>query len=247
MNKLTMFALLIALMFTLTACGSSSGTPEANVVLPSEVVSQPTSVNLPAPGTMEAPAGAAISDEIRLIIGTFKLEGTDQAITAEQAAKLLPLWQAIKDSQGNAMPPQGQPQTNATPQDHTALQQGIDSRIKQIEEVMTPAQLEAIQKIEINQQDVLTLLQEQGITLQGPQAGNGNGQGNGTFMPPPGTPPAGGMPGGNGTNGGQGQAPQDGQMGTPRAGMAPGNGPAGFVPNELIDALIQILQKKAAS
>lgn len=247
MNKLTMFALLIALMFTLTACGSSSGTPEANVVSPSEVVSQPTSANLPAPSTMEAPAGAAISDEIRLIIGTFKLEGTDLAITAEQAAKLLPLWQAIKDSQGDAMPPQGQPQTNATPQDRKALQQGIDSQFKQIEDVMTPTQLEAIQKMEITQQDVMALLQEQGITLQGPQAGNGNGQGNGTFIPPQGTPPAGGMPGGNGTNGGPGQAPQDGQMGTPRAGMARGNGPVGFIPSELMDAIIQFLQKKAGS
>ena len=34
---------------------------------------------------------------MEMVVGTFKLEGTDNAVTADQAAKLLPLWQVYKD------------------------------------------------------------------------------------------------------------------------------------------------------
>ncbi len=247
MKKTTIFTLLTIFVLTLTACNGASSAPPTDSGSPVGVSSAASSADIATPVTIAATAQPpSMLDETQLIIGTFKLEGTDQAITAQQAAALLPLWQALKDAQSSAMQA-GKPQAGATPQDNTALQQQIDSQVKQIEAGMTAAQLEAIQNTNLTEQDMLSTLQELGITMDASRPGNGSDQSNGTFTPPQGTPPAGNMPGDNGAGGGAGQAPQPDEMGTPRAGMAPGNGLVGFVPTELIDAFIQFLQKKAAS
>ena len=219
MNKITI-SVLIIFMLTLTACGAASnGTQQAT------------------PG--QADGSLPIQEQV--LIGTFKLEGTLQAITAEQAAQLIPLWQVYKDLSTS----------------DTAAQEEIDGLIQQIQDTMTPEQMQAIKDMNITRQDLFTVMQDQGIT-QGRGQGNGNsssgqnGNGGGfAFGPPDGGPPggfAGGEPGrfqGGGQGGGS-FTPE--QIATVQAAREQGGG-SGFnrIPSGLIDGLVQFLQKKADS
>ena len=220
MKKITI-SVLIILMLTLTACGAASnGTQQA------------------APGQ----ADGSLPIQEQDLIGTFKLEGTPQAITAEQAAQLIPLWQVYKDLSTS----------------DTAAQEEIDGLIQQIQDTMTPEQMQAIKDMNISRQDLFTVMQDQGITQGGGQ-GNGNrsnGQngndGNFRFTLPEGGPPPGGFGGGEGGFGG-GNGPGGGsftpeQIATAQAARAQGGG-FGFnrVPSGLIDALVQFLQEKSDS
>ncbi len=192
----------------------------------------------------------AVSIELQLLLGTPKLQGTDLAVTAEQASTLLPLWNNFKTISQSMAPAQGQ--ADATPQPpsgNSETQAQLTALLKQIQAVMTAEQIKAIAAMKITRETAMTIMQEQGITLGGPQAGNGNDTGNGN-PPPQGTPPAGG-PGNMGGSSGAG-APPNGQP--PADGQQPGNGqmPAtlaggGMVPPELINVLIQSLEKTSGS
>lgn len=165
----------------------------------------------------------AVSVEMQLLVGTFQLEGTDLAVTKEQAATLLPLWKQVQALAASAMP-SGQPADNATPQapaDNSATQQQVDALMAQIQAAMTPAQLQIIGTMQITQETAMAVMQAQGFSMGGPQQGGGNG-GPGDGQPPQGTPPA------------------DGQL--PGGGQAPRGG--GRVPSPLVDALVTLLESK---
>jgi hypothetical protein len=93
----------------------------------------------------------------QLALGIFRLEGTGNAVTAEQARTLLPLWQAI---QSGSL--QNDAETNAV--------------LKQIEGAMAAEQLAAIAAMQLTFQDMGTWMQEQGVEF-GPPPGAGQGQG----------------------------------------------------------------------
>ena len=216
--KKTTLTILIILMLTLAACGASDETGSGAV-----------SSNGPLPV------------QTQLLIGTFELEGSDQAVTAEQAAKLLPLWQVLQDLSAN----------------DAAAQEEIDALVEQIQETMTPEQMQAIAAMQLTQEDIFAVMQEQGITMgRGQGAAGGNSSG---FTPPDGfTPPEGGMPpGGMPSEGFSGGAPGEGQasggqaanpeqIATAQAARAQGGG-FDRVPSGLMAALIQFLEEKAAS
>jgi hypothetical protein len=82
----------------------------------------------------------------QLAVGTFKLEGTENAVTTEQAQALLPLWQIIES--GTL---QGETETDAI--------------LKQIEGAMTPEQLVAIAAMQLTLGDMGAWAQEQGLSL----------------------------------------------------------------------------------
>ena len=104
-----------------------------------------------------------------------------------------------------------------------------------IQNAMTPAQIQAIMAMNLNRQDIFTTFQQAGITIGGSgQGGGGFGANGGTFTPPQGTPPAAGTPGAFRGNGGFGQ-------GSGRQGF--GN----FLPQSVVNGIIQFLQKKAGS
>ena len=218
MKKIT---ILIILMLTLTACGTASN------------------------GTQQAASGQpdrSLPIQEQILIGTFKLEGTPQTVTAQQAAQLIPLWQVYEDLSSS----------------DTAAQEEIDGLVQQIQDTMTPEQMQAIADMSLTRQDIFTVMQDQGIT-QGRNQGNGsrqngqNGNGGGfAFGPPDGGGPTvvfgGGEPGrfpGGGQGGGS-FTPE--QIATAQAARAQGGG-FGFngIPSGLIDALVQFLQKKADS
>src|SRR5512135_2140633 len=47
-------------------------------------------------GSSSSQGNTSLSQVNMLLVGTLKLEGTDQAVTADEAGKLLPLWQAYR-------------------------------------------------------------------------------------------------------------------------------------------------------
>ncbi len=226
--KKIVFSVFVILMLTLTACGSASnGTQQA--------------------ASTQQDGSLPIQEQV--LIGTFKLEGTPQAVTAQQAAQLLPLWQVYKDLSGS----------------DTAAQEEIDGLIQQIQDTMTPEQMQAIAAMNITRQDMFTVMQDQGIAQAGGQSqrngsrSNGQSGNGGGFVPPEGGPPGGfaggfggGGGGGGGFNGGGGQGGRSftpEQIATAQAARGGGGGSFGFnrIPSGLIDALIQLLQTKAGS
>jgi len=199
---------------------------------------------------MTAQSGAAnqgqnqgvLSPIMQVVLGTFKLEGTSQAVTAKQAADLVPLWEVY----------------SSLTQSDTAAQAEIDSLIQQIQDTMTRDQMQTIQKMNLTRQDMFTLLQEKGISFGGPRASgtqtaNGSsgfvpgGPGGPRDVPPGGFQGGGGFPGGGGFNDGgaggrnsSGSGPQ--ASGTPQARFR-----IDRVPTALLDVLINLLKQRAAS
>ena len=204
--KKTTLTILTILILTLTACGGASNNPQAG------------------------PADPASSSEntlplsTQLLIGSFKLEDTDLAVTAEQANELIPLWQVLQSISSS----------------DTAAQEEMDALVEQIQETMTAEQVQAIEAMNLTSQDMFTIMQEQGLGGGGPQAGS-----NGDL---PAAPAGGGDFGGGGPGGGGGQGLSPDQIATAQARReANGNG-GGFNNNRLltplIGAVIKLLESK---
>jgi hypothetical protein len=208
--------------------------------------------NSSASGSTNAEQGA-MSRQEQLLIGTLKLEESDLAIDQTQAAALLILWQAYKELMSN----------NATAPEE------LDAVVSQIESSMSSDQLKAITDMKLTFQDVRTTMTDLGITFTLP-AGNGTqmapGQGFGgdfggapvgggggpmIINDDPGGPPSEGgrfSSGGGFQGGGQGMitsgniSPE--QMATLQAGGGKPSQGSGRIPTLLIDALINVLQKR---
>jgi len=217
--KKTTIILLIILILTLTACAASAGTDPASA--PENGIST-----------------GALPATTRLILGTLKLEGTDQEVTAEQANELLPLWQTqqvLSDSD-------------------TAADEEKEALITQIRETMTAEQMQAITEMNLTREDMFAVMQEQGMAMGGQdsnsQSGNSSNSGGAGFAPggglPGGPPDERGFPGGGpGFGGGQGQNLRPDQIATAQAARQAGSGD--FIPPMLINALIEYLQEKAGN
>ncbi len=219
MKKFTLTILTI-LILTLTACGSKAS-DSAN----------------PASVTESGASTGALPATTQLIIGTLRLEDTAQAVTAEQAAELLPLWQTLQVLSGS----------------DAAANQEIEALLTQIQETMTAEQMQAITDMNLTREDMFTIMQEQGIVIGGnsqnsdSQSGNSSNNSGGGFVPGGGAPPDGGIPGGGPGFGqsGQGQGLSQDQIATAQASRQERSG--NFIPPMLINALIEFLQEKTAS
>ena len=208
-----------AAQVTAVTIDSATSQPAAATAEPSQTASGSTS--------LDTSYANAVSVEMQLLLGTIKLGDTDQALSQEQAASLLPLWDSLRAASPSARPGQpGQGQNNQ--QLDSATQAKIDDLVKQIQAVMTPAQIKTIAAMHITQESVFNLMKTEGINMGGPQNGGG-------AQPGQGTPPA----GGNGGNGGQ--PPAGGNGGQPSRGQRPSGG--GMVPPQLFTALIKNLEK----
>ena len=186
-------------------------------------------------GTSETQAtGAALPASMLLMVGTFRLEGTDQAVTADQAGELLPLWKAYRSLSGS---------------DSVSTAE-IEALEKQIRETMADDQVASIEAMRLDGEDLRDVMQEQGIetamgrgasnlseeaiaTMQARRASGGGGMGG--FGGGPGGGPGGGRPG-------VGQAPDPEQIATLRAEHGSGGGLG--LQSPLYDALIDLLQSK---
>jgi hypothetical protein len=191
----------------------------------------------------------ALPAEAQLAIGTLKLDGTQNAIDSQAAGQLLILWQAVR---------------SLSAKNDTATQE-IDALYQQIEETMTPAQIQAIAAMQLTQDDMLQEAQALGLnfaagggfnqgsqpstqaTPPGSQSARSQSAGNG-FPPDGGLPPDGGIPGDGGFPGGGFAQPQQTPNATTRAtaqARLAGNGGLNRVPTAWLEALINYLQGKS--
>jgi hypothetical protein len=243
MKRLTPIRILLLslAMLTLAACSS----------LPGAVSSNPDAEA--GGGQVSPPDFSDQPIEMKLAIGTLKLEGTGQAVTPEQAKTLLTLWKAVKTMSSD---------TNTSTEE-------MDALYAQIQESMTAEQVQAIQDLSMTMEDTQALMKQFGIEMRGPggandplanlseddratriaefraQGGGQGDQGGGMEFRVEGGPPgdfAGRAP--------DGAAPQDGQMmqieGTPQPGMVFRRGPGGGMNILFVEPLIKLLEERAA-
>jgi len=196
----------------------------------------------------------AIPVNLQLILGTLQLEGTDLAVTTEQASSLAPLWKAVRSLSAS----------------DTAAEAEIEAVHDQIQTSMTTDQLEAIAAMELIQEDLSTAIQEMGIQPFAPgAAGRFSGSGTEDFIAggseggPPGggaagggaifIGPGGGLPGGGGPGGFTGGQLTEGftsnldpdQLATLEAQRESGRGPGARIAPFLLDPLIDLLEARA--
>ncbi|MFL7867418.1 MAG: hypothetical protein AB8I58_01255, partial [Anaerolineales bacterium] len=190
------------------------------------------------PQLASASSNDALPIETELVVGTLQLEGTEQAVTSEQAQELLPMWQVYQDISNSS----------------TAAQAEVDGLIEQIQETMGTGQMKAITAMNLTQQDVFAAIQAQNITASSGGGGQSSNSGGVISGPPGGGPPDAGMGGGALPDGGMGDVAGMGgaDPGTSTGenqdtAASPGLGISAGVPTVLIDALIQYLEQITSS
>jgi hypothetical protein len=208
--KKILFAILTVLTVALTACSTSLTSTSMGA----------TSSDLPV--------------ATQLAVGTLKLTGTSQTVTAEQARDLLVYWETYK-------------QLN---QSDTAAQAEFDGLTAQIEETLTTDQMQAITDMNITQKDVFTAMQGVTTTVSGSAssstasvpAGSSAGAGMPAGGPPAdgGTPPEGDMGGDLGGAASGASQTQGTQSGTSLAASTQ-------VPTTLVEAVIESLRQIIAA
>jgi hypothetical protein len=194
-------------------------------------------------------ANQPLSQPLLLAIGTLKLEDTAYAVQVNQAAALLPLWQAY----------------NALSSSSTTAQVEVDAVLDQIEESLTADQLKAINEMKLTSTSMGEVFQSLGIesnfgrqdgfsgtpdperraTQQASGSGFQGGRG-GEFAQ--GTGPEGGVGPGGGFGGGGFalSGTPDPELLATRQAMAGGFAGSGQVNPALFQALIDLLESKNA-
>lgn len=197
----------------------------------------------------------ALSIPMQLAVGTFKLDGTDNQVDADTASALLPLWKAVRSLSSS----------------DSAAAEEIQAVYNQIQETMTPEQIQTISEMQLTFGDMGAVAQEMDLNFgaggrfgdftpeqqETAQAARESGQipeggfgGDGNFPIPEGGFPGGGPGGRNFPGGGfQGGQPGPELQATVEARRASGAGGTGAnfgLPTALLDALIQYLEGVAS-
>jgi hypothetical protein len=163
-------------------------------------------------GRLSADYESALPVENQLILGTLLLEGTENAVTAEQSAALLPMWMMMKELTAS----------------DTAATQEKGGLIVQIQETMTAEQIQAIADMKLTQEDLFAYMQKAGMAQMPRMSGTPDASGTQVFPGGmDGGPPAGFEGGGPSFSfeGGGGQMPPGG-----------GGGGSGFNPDQDLSA-----------
>jgi hypothetical protein len=200
MNKKIFWTILLTL--TLAACSFNFGTVG--------------SVSSGAPS-----AASELPAQTELILGTINLEETENAVTAEQAKELLPMFYVLQDLN----------------ESDTAAQEEIDGLTNQIQQTLTDEQVQAIDAMSLSRQDMFAIVQgnsggsntsaaasTSGGDMGGPPEVGGGG---------PGGMPSGGMPS-TGTT-----SASDDTSARPTMDTS--------TPTALFEAVIKLLEKKLQS
>jgi hypothetical protein len=202
MNKKIFWTTLLLISLTLTACASIAG----------------TTGTAPSGG----PSAVELPTQTKLILGTIKLEATENAVGAEQAAELLPMFYVLQDLN----------------ESDTAAQEEIIGLVNQIQETLTVDQIQAIDDMSLSMQDMFAITQGGSGRSSTTDTTSTSGAGEGGMGGPP---EMGGMPGG-----GQGGMPGGISTGSTTASDSEGTRPAmdTSTPSALFDAVITLLEKK---
>ncbi|MCG2784483.1 MAG: hypothetical protein L6461_05210 [Anaerolineae bacterium] len=168
-RKLILIPILI-LALALSACGTNAPAPvspsngaDTTSEQAAPVVVIPSNEQYASP-SLDTTYQEALPVRLQLTLGTLMLEGTSEAISPEQAAQLLPLYQALQ-----AVTASG---TSATAETNAVL--------AQIESSLTAGQLNAIRAMQLTSPKMQEWASQNGISLgSGGGAGTGAGQGSG--------------------------------------------------------------------
>ena len=147
---------LLATAVALAACGGEPTPPGAETAETMAAATGPAPV---ATAVLALDYDNAISVRNQLLIGTFRLEETPLAVTPQQAAELLPLWQMLR----------------AVAASGGASQSETDAVVSQIQHAMSAEQLQAIRDMRLTYEDMQALMKSQGMTApqgMGGQAAN---------------------------------------------------------------------------
>ena len=146
---------LIALVFAVLLSACSSATTPAPAAAPSTGSDVYVSKNL------DTSYEGALSVRNQLALGTLQLDGTANAIKADQAKTLLTLWQALR----------------GTTQSGASAQAEVNALLAQIEGALTADQLAAIKDLKLTQTAFQQWATANGITMGagGGQPGSGAG------------------------------------------------------------------------
>ena len=123
----------LASILVLTACAAPGGTTAPAATPTAGVVNTNYDNALPVPS--------------QLALGTIMLKDTQDAVTADQAATLLPLWQAVQSMTNSA----------------SISEVEFNALVNQIQGSMEPAQLEAIANLKITQASMTSAFQTLGL------------------------------------------------------------------------------------
>ena len=210
MKKSAVVLVSLMMIFALAACG---GTAEESEPVEEMGLNEAYSDALP------------ISSQLAL--GSLQLETTELAIDEEQAANLLPLWQAFQSLSAS----------------DTAAEAELEAVLDQIEKSMSDEQIKAIAAMELTAEDISTLTEELGLRMGrggfGGQEGEEPGSGGGIF--------GGGRPGGGEGLPGEGLAGGDADARATRLaemGGDPEDTRARFMNQAMVGALVRSLQVK---
>ena len=219
MQKTITFIVCITLAITLAACGAATASNAT------DATGGQTAAGTPIPNNVSLPVLS------QLVIGTFKLEDTELAITSDQATTLLPLWQAVRSLSAS---------DTAASAEMTALEQ-------QIQDTLTTEQMNQINAMQLTRADLQTLAGELGATFGNDNQASTTGTPGAQAFPDGGVPPDGGAPpdGGIPLDGG---ALPSGSLTTEQQATREASGasqPNVGVSSAFVDALIQLLEAKA--
>ena len=214
MKKWMLVTIVIGLVLALTACGSSQGS------------------------TAAATPSTALSQEARLLVGILKLESTSQAVSANQAGQLLPLWETLQSLASSG----------------TAASQEVDAVVSQIESTMSTQQVSGITSMNLTQQDLAAAIADTGTTTTNSSSANSSNANSAQIQAGAGAPAAGDPGGGNPPvdMGGSlaastgAQSTGQSQTGSTQAFTSQSTATSSQVPVALIQALVELLQKKIA-
>ena len=214
--KKILLPLAMILALTLTACGATKTAAD---------IAESSGNSSTSSSGLNENYENALNTQLQLSVGTFKLEETDLAVNAEQATALIPLWQVL----------------NNLTESGTAAQEEIDALVAQIEETMTPEQIQAISALQLTREDMGVIMQEYALTSgmdgQTPPEGFTPGQGRGGSDVP-------GLSGGGGGRNTTGMSPE--QIATAQAERGGGSGSMANsrIARVITDGLIELLQSK---
>ncbi len=185
---------------------------------------------------------ASLSEQGQLLVGTLRLEDTDLAVTKDQAAKLIPLWETLQslDSSG------------------TAATEEVQAVVDQIKSTMTTQQVSNIAAMKLTDQDLLAAISANGAASTSSSTTSSSST-SGTQLqsgPDMGAPADAGAGGGNppadmggnvvtGASGGVSGSTAPQASSTQSAGSSAST-TSNQIPPALINALVALLQKKAA-
>ena len=97
-----------------------------------------------AAGSSGSSRNLALTDEEKLALGTMKLEAAGHPVDPAEAARLLPLWQLLRQLHSSS---------SAAPEEIAAV-------VEQIRSTMTPVQVAAIDGMQMSRADALSAFQQ---------------------------------------------------------------------------------------